>query len=202
MDSFLRTMLTHPRFERYRARIPYTIVAGVVWFALGGIVSVFFALAGHGPGDPNPLVPICCAAGMTGLYLVAAIVGFLSGYRPFIQRWDAMPAGEVRALADRLAAAADLAGWAIAWRGPRGDIVATLGLDPDDRTLVHDANAGPVRLSVFVTERGPQATMRLKIGIRTICLWDSGETARCRELGERLIADASASPLASGQPRG
>jgi hypothetical protein len=193
MDSLIKTILLHPRLERFRARVPYWIVAGILWFAVFGAASGLMFL-GVGPQDIPLIVPIYIAGGMTVLYIIATITGHISGYRPFTQRWSGLTLDESQKLATRLLEAAETLGVTIVWDGPVGSFVGTLALENENGALTHKAKESPLRFSLFVRRQGAHhARMDLKIAIRTICFWNTGETQRCRDLGEQLLALADVS---------
>jgi hypothetical protein len=193
-------ILTHPQLERFRARVPYPLVVGlltlftvlvfVIFHALletlfsGGRVALFDSVAA------DPLLVVGPVAAM-GLFLLTASltgIGWLSGYRPFIHRWTLLDTQCGAMLFDSLVAVAAELGFGVVWQRSGESFVAVSKLDLERKRTLNPGTDFPMRLVVRIDARDPGALKaRMTLGLRTICVWDTGETKTCRDIGQAIV---------------
>src|SRR5438046_5645172 len=179
--------LTHPKLERWRARLPYalftTILAYLFVLPYALIIALAQLLGYRGTDDISLsrswLTLLLAPLGVGILFLLIAACGRISGYRPFKQRWRNVPRDEAREFSDHLRAAAENNRFVTVWRC-HGDFVAVGAMHLESSELVHHGNHFPMRLSLFMRRRGEhQADVELKLANRTVVYWDTGERATC-----------------------
>jgi hypothetical protein len=201
LKDLIVKFFTSPLSERFRARIPYPIYISlpiVVLSALLGLPWVigWFTHRLTDKDDALWIIPLMFmgAALLAILYhTIIAVRGRLSGYRPYIFRWNSMEPAEATFLMERLIRAATELRFQIVWQKENTGFIGVLGLELQRTSERYYAGDNfPVRL-VFALSRGGSGThtATLKLEVRTLVIQDSGETAHLRELGEWIVASAT-----------
>jgi len=189
-DNPIFRVLTHPYTERVRVWMPYPLVLGIVTtvFAIPG---GFIVYAVTGNAESGILIPFVCAAAVMGLSEVIALSGWISGYRPFVARWDSLHADRALALETGVRAAAEKRGFNIVWAKPRVGFVGVCGMEHEDRPAVLAPAQSPLRLSLLISSsRGAGCRVVVKLDVRTLVVWDTGEKARVTALGRDLLGES------------
>ena len=197
MDTLVYKILTHPSLERFRARIPHPIYSGLVALVasipvvlLTGLTVKSPAKASHDLPAAMLAVPPACFLAVTLLFGILALVGWLSGYRPFAREWGNLAPGDAESLLLRCMANAEALGFSTFWQKESAGFVAVLGMEREGKNAFHSGSNVPVRASFFLSEMNtPRARAGLKLEVRTVVLWDTGECQRVRALGEAVIAN-------------
>ena len=114
METLILKVLTNPSLERFRARIPSPVYSGLVAFVfsipvavLAGVTVKSPARAAQNPLDVVFAIPPVCFLAITLLFGALRFVGWLSGYRPFVQEWSNIAPTDAQSLMLRCQATAE-----------------------------------------------------------------------------------------------
>ena len=198
MGKAAHRLQLHPRLERFRARLPYFPIPGLVALLLvlpaAAILALAQALGYRGTPEVSlsrswwtlALAPVGAAA----LFAVIEMLGRASGYRPFRRTWDNLLPHEARDQSLRLLGEAQAQGFVPVWQDARsGEFVALRNMDLEERARVVGGTRFPMRLSVFARPLDPaHVAVDLKLANRTVVVWDTGERETCRGIGEAIAA--------------
>jgi hypothetical protein len=196
----------HPRLERFRARLPYFPIPGLValLFILPAAALVALAQALGYRGTPEVSLSrtwwtlALAPPGAAAVFAVFEALGWVSGYRPFRRTWDNLPPHAARDLSVRLQAAAQANEFSQAWHDAQtGEFVAVRNMELEKQNRIASGTRFPMRLSVFVRALDPaHAAVDLKLANRTVVVWDTGERETCCRVGEAVVAAVVARPAA------
>jgi hypothetical protein len=196
-------MLTSPRLERWRAKFPYALFTGLAayMYMIPVALLVLFAQALGYRGEGNItltrtwLTILLAPAGIAALIALLATVGWLSGYRPFRREWRNVPLAEAVEMAGRLRAQAEAHGFVAMWNGGADGFVSTWGMGLERTSYFNTGKSFPMRLSLFIRRvKADRAKVSIKLALRTVVLWDSGERATCEQVAQSLIQAATENP--------
>lgn len=207
MNDLVFNLLTNRRLERFRGVIPYPLYTGLVTLLLAIPLMLPMVFSERSPlgggGLPFPacwaLASLMPAGVIAGMMSLLALVGFISGHRPFRHAWIRLTPQEAAVLFERLLTVARWMGFDITWSDPGKGFVGVLNMEQEGSAALHSSDKAPVRIVVHLRDTDSMnAEVRLKLQIRTLVVWDTGEKARLQELGGRLMAQVSPPPMAVG----
>lgn len=212
MNDLVFNLLTNRRLERLRGTIPYPLYAGLVTLLLAFPLMLPLVFSERSPlgGGGLPfalrwvLAALLPAGVITGMLSLLATLGFLSGYRPFRYCWSRQTPADARALVDRLLAVARWMRFDMTWVDPKKGFVGVLNMEHEGGAPLHSSTDAPVRIVVGLRGMDSmEAEICLRLEIRTLVVWDSGERKRLEEMGQRFVANLSPPPVtAARQPAG
>jgi hypothetical protein len=200
MQSVALRLQLHRRLERFRARVPYFVITGVIAALLtvppATLLLLAQALGYRGTPDMSlsrswwtlALAPL----GIAVLFAIIDATGRVSGYRPFRRRWEHLSPHAAKDLSQRLLLAGRAEGFEPVWEdGEQGGFVAVRNMELETRRHVADGKTFPMRLSVFIVPAdAAHVEVNLKLENRTVVVWDTGERETCRRIGLALTGGA------------
>lgn len=194
--------------ERWRVNVPPPFFLGFVTLICGLPFALTFLPFSPLPANVIlvmiPLIPVGAAVGITVIFGFFWLLGYVTGYRDFVHRWESLPTTELEELTSRFRSAAAEHGFKIVWsRGDRG-LVALKGLEMElAGTPFYSAKQFPMRLSLLY-KKTDDCTLcaTLKMQARSYVVINTGERQRCQEEGERILAALGVddNPASQGQP--
>ena len=210
MNDLVFNLLTHRRLERIRGVVPYPLYTGLLTFVLALPLMLPMVFSERSPLGRSPLpFPVRWLAAaaipagvILGMMSGLALIGFISGHRPFRHRWARLTPRDAAELLGRLQAVARWVGFDVMWSDARKGFVGVLNMEAEAVQAFHDSDKAPVRIVVQVRGMdGVAAEVRLKLQILTLVVWDTGEKARLADMGQKMLAQLSPPPVVLGGAR-
>lgn len=204
MNRLLR-LIRHPISDRIQARVPFLVFIGIsiylveILFVSGWLIGSALATPAGEEAAFSPAVAgasvVASGVALGLLITVAAVLGWVSGYRPFLVTWHHVASEVEEALYAELLTAAEDAGFKVVWQDSKKGFIGVLIMENEEEKgyppALYSPEDAPLRISLLLSRvKEEECTARLKLGVRTAVLWDTGETVRLREIGDSILAKA------------
>ena len=185
-------ILINPALERFRVWIPYPLYISFVTFVYGVPINAVIIVLLDFPWFIGLLIPSIGAVAIGALTTLFAFGGLISGYRPYKTRWTIIDPNASQLLFERLLNASKDCGFEIVWHNSESGFVGVLGMELEARKAIHKGPETPVRVSFRLADSATlwQYAM-LKVEVRTVVLWDTGERSRMDSLGKEIVHRAA-----------
>lgn len=189
--TFIFSSIIGTSIERLKVRLPYpAFLMGITFLAAIPTLSLFLSLA----RIPNWAF-IVFFSSLVGAAIIGAMfsflgfIGYLSGYRDFMQSWPHQDQTQLRQKAQTLKEALQQKGYEVVWEDERiNELVALKNLALEYQVvLVGTGERFPMRVALL--NRSKDAVMfeaTLFVQSRWLVFFDSGEKAACYREGEEL----------------
>ncbi len=199
MGLINRYLLTSKQMEYLRILVPQPVYLGLVVFA--STLPVFLVLmvltgpVAHAakaiPVLGFLLIPVAGSLGTMILFTLVRMLAWVSGYRPFLFYTEDLDEQRSEEMVSRLLAAALGEGFDLFWRSPQKGFIAVKGIEMEKAGQRDMSGARfPIRCVCLRSMNGMRHCLKLRLQVRSIPVWNTGETRVLRELGARLIQAA------------
>ncbi len=198
----LNRMLNEEGIAGLRARLPFSLFAGLVTVAFSAIpfalVVVHAQLLSTDPGFRERagwpamiLLPLFGGAMVTLLLGLIELVGWLSGYRAFRGSRVGVATPDAVRLITELEARAEAQGVVVKKRLARPGFVG-VRLSRRIIALFHETGDVPLLVACrFVPRDEVSGEVVCLVKSHTLVLWDTGERVACEKLGAALLGQSS-----------
>lgn len=205
MGLINRYLLTSKHMEYLRILVPQPAYLGLVVFA--STLPVFLVLmlltwpAAHAtkaiPVLGFLLIPVVGSLGTVVIFTLVRMVAWVSGYRPFAFSTEDLDDQRSEEMTSRLLSGAVGEGFSLFWQNPQKGFIAVKGIEMEkvgQRTM--SGTRFPIRCVCLRNMNGMRHCLELQLQVRSIPVWDTGETRVLRELGSRpFLISASRIPF-------
>lgn len=197
MGLINRYLLTNKQMEYLRILIPQPVYLGLVVFASTlpvFLVLMLLAWPAVRATKAIPvlgflLIPVVGSLGTVVIFTLIRMLAWASGYRPFSFSTDDLDEQRSKEMASRLLSGALGEGFSLFWENPQTGFIAVKGIEMEkagQRTL--SGTRFPIRCVCLRGMNGMR--LRLRLQVRSISAWHTGETRVLHELGSRLLQAA------------